>query len=129
MFAWAVEKTVIARYLLSGAANTLVCFSLIFGLMGIGVSAYLANISGYALGLAISFYMSRNFVFNISGTLNGQILRYSLSFFTSVGLNILVLHSLLEYLRLNIFLSQFLAGLSYTAAMFLMNRFYVFKNT
>jgi len=128
MSAWAAEKGFVGRYLLSGVGNTLVGFSFIFGLMWAGVSAYAANIAGYALGLLLGFFVSRSFVFNAAGAFNRQICRYSLAFVTCLALNILVLTLALELFEINRFLSQCLAAGSYMAAMYLLSRFYVFKN-
>jgi putative flippase GtrA len=129
MFAWAVEKTVIARYLLSGVANTLFGFGLIFGLMLLEVSAYIANLGGYIGGLLLGFFVSRKFVFDIKGTISRQFFRYILSFAACVATNLFVLTLAIEYFNINQVFSQFLAAASYTTAMFLMSRFYVFKNT
>ncbi|MDO8652456.1 MAG: GtrA family protein [Undibacterium sp.] len=128
MSAWVGEKGLIGRYLLSGVGNTLVGFGLIFGLMWAGVSAYAANIAGYSLGLVMGFMLSRSFVFNAAGAVSRQMLRYGLAFAACVGLNIVVLAIALEFMQINRFVSQCLAAGSYTAAMYLMNRFYVFEN-
>jgi putative flippase GtrA len=128
MSVWATERGLVGRYMLSGVGNTLAGFSLIFGLMWMGVSAYLANVAGYALGLAMGFVVSRNLVFNASGAIKPQMWRYGLAFVTCVALNFLVLTLALEFFQINRFLSQCFAAASYTAAMFLMSRFYVFEN-
>jgi len=128
MSAWAAERSLVGRYLLSGAGNTLAGFSLIFGLMWMGVSPYVANVAGYALGLVMGFLVSRSFVFNDNDVFNRQMWRYSLAFVACVALNILVLTLALQLLEVNRFLSQCLAAGSFTAAMYLMSRFFVFKN-
>jgi putative flippase GtrA len=128
MSAWAIEKGFAGRYLLSGAGNTIVGFSLIFGLMWVGVSAYVANLAGYALGMLLGFFVSRSFVFNAAGAFNRQMCRYSLAFVLSVALNIVVLTLSLELFGINRFLSQCLAAASFTVSMYLTSRIYVFNH-
>jgi putative flippase GtrA len=126
--AWVYERGLLGRYLLSGAGNTLFGFGLIFGLMWLGVSAYIANLAGYGGGLLLGFFVSKKFVFDVKGTISRQFLRYTLSFAACVAINLFVLTLAIEYFNIHQVLSQFLAAASYTAAMFLMSRFYVFKN-
>lgn len=54
------------RFLLTGGFNTLIGFSVILGLLAIGVSDLPANASGYAVGLIISFFINRNWTFGQS---------------------------------------------------------------
>jgi putative flippase GtrA len=128
MSAWAIEKGFAGRYLLSGAGNTIVGFSLIFGLMWVGVSAYVANLAGYALGMLLGFFVSRSFVFTAAGALNRQMCRYSLAFVLSAALNIVVLTLALELFGINRFLSQCLAAASFTVSMYFTSRIYVFNH-
>ena len=128
MSVWVTERSLFGRYMLSGVGNTLAGFSVIFGLMWMGVSAYLANIAGYALGFVMGFVVSRTLVFKTLGAIKPQMWRYWLAFVACVVLNFLVLTLALELFQINRFLSQCLAAASYTAAMFLMSRFYVFEN-
>jgi len=128
MYVLKTEKSQLGRYLLSGVGNTVVGFSVIFVLMWVGVSAYVANMAGYAIGGVIGFLVSRNFVFNAASKFNRQMWRYSLAFVLSVALNIVVLTLALEIFGINRFLSQCLAAASYTVSMYLTSRIYVFNN-
>ena len=52
------------RYGLAGVINTLVGFSIIVALdVGLRLSAHLANAIGYAVGICVSFALSKLFVF------------------------------------------------------------------
>jgi len=63
---WRTEAVYLARYAGSGVLNTLVGFSVIFLLMGLGAAPLLANIGGYAVGFVLGFIVSRRFVFRSS---------------------------------------------------------------
>ena len=54
----------LSRFALAGVANTAVGFLVIAGLdVGLGVNPHRANAAGYFVGLVLSFYLNRRFVF------------------------------------------------------------------
>jgi putative flippase GtrA len=127
MSRWRTESAILARYLGSGALNTLVGFGIIFLLMAVGVSPVLANICGYAVGFVLGFVVSRRFVFRSEGGIASEGLRYLLAFLSSFLANLLVLHIALGSLQLHPLLAQFLAACTYTGTMYLLTRFVVFR--
>jgi len=126
---WVRERIIVARYLLGGMGNTLVGFSLIFGLMWMGFSSYIANIVGYSLSLVMGFVVSRLFVFNSNpeNKVTIQAVRYGLAFACCFLVNLMVLKIAIEYLEINKYFSQLIASGSYTTAMYLFSRQYIFK--
>lgn len=57
------------RYGVAGVFNTLVGFSIILALdLGLGLAPHLANAIGYAIGVCVSFVLSKVFVFKARQT-------------------------------------------------------------
>lgn len=120
------ESTYLGRYAGSGVLNTVAGFSVIFLLMALGISPFLANICGYLTGLILGFFISRKFVFRSSGHIPSESMRYLAAFLACFGLNLLVLKLALDELHLNANLAQLLAAATYTAIMYLLARWLVF---
>ncbi len=126
MSRWRSESVLITRYLGGGALNTIVGFSLIFVLMGFGVSPLLANISGYLVGFVLGFVVSKRFIFCSNGHLVLETTRYLFAFAISFFANVLVLQWSLNYLELHAIASQVMAAISYTILMYFLMRYFVF---
>jgi putative flippase GtrA len=120
------EIKLFGRFSLVGVFNTLVGYVLIFSLMFLGVGAYLSNALGYGIGFIVSFLLNKNFVFRSRGCY----LRESMKFFICMGLayllNLTILHFLLRLDTINPYLCQLVAGASYSTAMYLTSRKWIF---
>lgn len=116
----------LAKYLLVGVLNTAVGFGLIFTLMFLGFSPLLANALGYAFGIVFSYFLNSIFTFKAKKkSLSGLV-----KFILAMGLAWLVNAGVLELalsLKMNPYLAQVLAGLSYTASGYLLSKFVVFR--
>jgi putative flippase GtrA len=53
------------RFLLTGIANSVVGWAVIFGGLWIGMSGLAANAAGYAVGIVVSFMLHRHYVFGV----------------------------------------------------------------
>lgn len=120
----------VLRYALVGVVNTLVGFSIIIGLeQGLKLNPFLANAGGYAAGICISFVLSQLFVFRARSTARRSAPRYALAVAGAFGLNQGVL-ALARWLTpdaaLWAVLAQGAATGSYTVALFLLSRYWVF---
>lgn len=51
------------KYPLVGILNTIIGFGIIFGLMFTGVSPEISNLSGYSIGIVISYILNKIFTF------------------------------------------------------------------
>ena len=115
-----------SRFLITGSINTLAGFSIIFLLMFFGVSPQISNISGYTVGLMISFLLNRNWVFSAYDTpIKRQIINFLLIFMVAFGINFLVLNILL-IASINAWFSQIIAGVFYTVIFYVLNKRVVF---
>lgn len=120
------ESAYLARYAGSGALNTAAGFAVIFLLMGLGASPFIANIAGYLTGLVLGFTVSRKFVFMSKGHITSEALRYLAAFLFCFVLNLLTLGFALESLQWHAVAAQLLAAAVYTASMYLLTRYLVF---
>lgn len=122
-------KTLLAqlsRFSIAGFFNSAVGYLVIFGGTAMGMSAYLSNALGYAVGLACSFFLSKKFVFESNQSGRWQLARFLLAFALAYGLNVLCLHLLLG-IEINAYTAQVLSGIVYLIFMFLLSKLWVFK--
>lgn len=126
MSSWRGETAYLSRYAGSGVLNTVTGFAVIFLLMWLGVSPFIANICGYLVGLVLGFVVSRKFVFRSGGRLAAESMRYLAAFLACVALNLLVLRLALNHLHWNAIPAQLLAAMTYTTLMYLLTRWLVF---
>lgn len=127
MSRWRVESGYLGRYIGSGALNTVVGFSIIFGLTAAGASPYLANIAGYSVGLVMGFWAAKAFVFRSTGAISREGWRYLLAFGISWLLNLLILKWGINTAGLQPMTAQVAAASGYSLIMFLLGRYHVFS--
>jgi len=116
------------RYIAVGILNTLLGYFIIFGCMYIlGMNPIASNVSGYGVGLIVSYVLNRNYTFNSKQARKPEALRFLLVFAIAYALNFIALLLLIYQLGMHEGLSQVVAGVIYVGAAFLMNKYYVFK--
>jgi putative flippase GtrA len=117
-----------SRFLVVGVLNTLLGYCVIFALMYLAkLTPEISNIGGYAVGLATSYILNRNYTFNSKQSQRGEIVRFLSVFFIAYAANFLALLVLIHKVGLHDAISQIVAGLVYVVASYLMNKHYVFK--
>lgn len=120
------------RYGVAGVFNTLVGFSIILALdLGLRLDPHLANAVGYAIGICVSFVLSKLFVFKARKTARSAPARYIIAVAAAFALNqgVLTLAKLmLPTGPLWSVAAQASAAVSYTAALFLLSHFWVFAH-
>jgi putative flippase GtrA len=126
MSRWRKESAYISRYAGGGAVNTLAGFAVIFLLMWMGISPFIANGGGYLVGLTLGFFISRKFVFRSAGKFAAEGTRYLATFLICFAMNLLVLEFVLIRLHWNANLAQLIAAGSYTVSMYVLARWLVF---
>lgn len=120
------------RYGLAGVVNTLVGFSIIVALdVGLHLPAHLANAIGYAVGICVSFGLSKLFVFRDRQARPRAPVRYLVAVAIAFAVNQGVL-SLARWLAPHgaVFdiAAQGAAVVSYTGTLFLLSHFWVFAH-
>lgn len=126
MSRWRSESAYLGRYAGSGVLNTFVGFTVIFLLMGFGVSPIIANVGGYLVGLIFGFFVAKKIVFRSEGHATTEGIRYLAAFLASFVINLLVLQFALASLHWNAIPAQLLAAATYTTIMYLLTRWLVF---
>jgi putative flippase GtrA len=119
----------VLRYAGSGSLNTLSGFAVIFLLMWLGVSPWLANVAGYAVGFVLGFMLTKRFVFRSNGHIVTESVRYLIAFAIAFLFNLLMLQLSLNGLGLPAIAAQLVAAASYTLSMYFLSRVYVFGVT
>ncbi len=120
------------RYGVAGVFNTLVGFSIIVALdSGLHLDPHLANAIGYAVGICVSFALSKFFVFKARRTGRSTPVRYAVAVAVAFALNqgVLTLAKLvLPHGGLWNVAAQGAAAVSYTGTLFLLSHFWVFAH-
>ncbi len=116
----------VGRYGIAGALNSVVGFSVIFGLQALGVLPWIANAIGYAIGFVIAFTLQKVFVFESAERMSSELKRFVVAFVLAFSANQLTLYALLS-LGVNPYLAQLTAIGVYIVSMFFLSRNWVFR--
>lgn len=115
-------------FLVTGIANSIVGFSVIFFCLFMGASGVTANIIGFAFGLTCSFLLNRHYVFGVRGAIAPmEIARFLAVFATAYGVNIAVLLMAQSVLGEASPIAQVIAVASYTLVFYPLSRIFVFR--
>ncbi len=117
----------LSRFLLVGAANTVLGLGVVF-LFGLFTNEYLANLLGFIIVVPVSFITHRNLSFRHSGRVRTAFLRYVPTVAFGYSVNLVVLTGGLAA-RLNSYAVQAAAITCYVAATYLLSRFLVFRRS
>ncbi len=116
------------RYGAVGLINTGITAAVIFLLKLTGIHYSLYTLSGYAVGIAVSFLLNRRFTFKKYDSKAGkQLLK-----FLSVTISLLLFTQLLQYLLIDIAgtnetIGVIIGMVFYTGTGYILNRLFVFK--
>ena len=115
-------------FLVTGVANSIVGFSVIFFCLFVGASGITANITGYAVALTCSFLLNRHYVFGVRGTIShAEVIKFLAVFITAFGVNMSVLLLTQSVLGEASQIAQVLAVAAYTLVFYPLSRMFVFK--
>lgn len=115
-------------FLVTGVANSIVGFSVIFFCLFVGASGITANIIGYAVALTCSFLLNRHYVFGVRGTIShAEVVRFLAVFFAAFGVNMTVLLLAQSALGEASAMAQLLAVAAYTMVFYPLSRLFVFR--
>ena len=121
----------LSRFGVVGLLNTATCLAVIMAVEeGLGLNLQLANACGFAVGICVSFVLSRRFVFRSTASARSTVPRYLATVLAGFCLNQLVLaeaHAILGPGALNHLAAQLCGMASYTASVFLACRYWVFR--
>jgi putative flippase GtrA len=123
----AAEGRRVGRFAVAGALNTLVGLSVIFAVkLAFAAPEALANAAGYAVGLAVSFSLNRNWVFRSTAPARTALRRFLLVFALAYAVNLGVVLVAVETFGVNGYLAQTLGVGTYAVLFYLGSRRFVF---
>ncbi len=114
------------RFSLVGLLNTSIGYFVIILVQHLTGRPILANVAGYAAGLAFSFVLYRVYVFEAKGE-RSHPLKFISAFIVAYSANMLVLTEMLAIRPDLPYLAQVLASVAYLAVMFTMSKLWVFR--
>lgn len=117
----------LARFALSGVANTALGYLTILALMYLFFAPpLLANLGGFATGLILSYFLNRFFTFRQREAAPHSTYRFVAVFLLCYGLNLAVLGIGLSVDGMPRYVAQLLAVGAYSISFFLLCRLFVF---
>lgn len=111
-----------------GIINTVVGLSTIYGLMFFfDVTPFLANASGYIVGLMLGFLLNRTWTFRSDRPIGVVLPRYVLVVVLSYAVNLAVLSTFIAHFNVSPYAAQLSGVVVYTVLMFFGCRLFVFS--
>jgi putative flippase GtrA len=118
------------KFAVVGIANTVIgLFAIYMCKWLLGFDDALANISGYIIGLAVSYLLNRGWTFQHSGAALPALARFLLIFALAYLLNLATVLIAIHSLGVNSYLAQAIGIGPYTVLFYLGSRYFAFKPT
>jgi putative flippase GtrA len=117
----------LVRFLLTGAANTLLGLCIIYALKLAGMHDIPANLLGYAIGISISYAMHSAWSFSYRGSVRAALPRYVLVTLVAYAANLATVSVVLYWWGLNGYVAQAFGIPPYVVVGYLGSRLYVFR--
>ncbi len=116
------------RYASVGCVNTLVSLLVIFGTKAfLYNNDVVANVAGYAVGLAVSFVLNKSWTFDENGPNLGPGIRFLAAFLIAYSINLGTVLVCIDWLTVNPYFAHILGMVPYSAAFFFLCKFFVFS--
>ncbi len=117
------------RFLLVGVANTFIGLGIIYAAMYFfHFSAVLANATGYAIGIVVSFALNKTWTFTSDDHIGASFFRFLLVIAIAYSANLSAVLFVNDHFEINIYIAQALGIAPYTAITYLGSHFFVFRN-
>lgn len=121
-----IYRSQAVRYCLVGGMNTAVTATVILALTAFGIGLYVANFSGYTVGILFSYILNTIFTFSSKPSISKL-----LKFLTCCGIcyliNIFAMNTAMLAGIENVYLVQLTGMFFYTASGFVINKLWVMK--
>ena len=118
------------RFLTVGVFNTILGYGVIFACMYLAkMSPESSNVAGYSAGLVVSYILNRKYTFNSKQNQRKEIIRFLAVFVVAYASNFVILEILIYKIGMHEGMSQVLAGVAYVITSYIMNKYYVFKQS
>jgi putative flippase GtrA len=116
----------VARFLLVGVGNTLTGLAVIFAAKAVGVGDVVANATGYAVGIALSFALNRRWTFRHEGPVHHALARFLAVTAVAYLANLAVVLGVISTGVVSSYLAQVAGVPAYTLVGYLGSRWYAF---
>lgn len=124
----AILRSAPLKFLVVGGANTAIGLALIYLLKWLGsVGDVSANICGYGLGLATSFFLNRSWTFHHVKAWIPAAARFLVVFAVAYAANLSTVLTLVDKFGLNAYFAQALGIAPYTVLFYLGSRHFAFR--
>lgn len=117
----------LVRFLITGAANTLLGLGIIYALKLAGMHDLPANLLGYTLGISISYALHASWSFSYRGSIRAALPRYVLVTVLAYVANLATVGIALYWWGLNGYVAQAFGIPPYVLVGYLGSRLYVFR--
>ena len=116
------------RYIFSGVINTIVTYITSIILLKIfNIFLVFSNLLGYVVGIVVSFYLNRNFVFKSKKVeIKKQFYKFICACLFSYLINLIFLIFFSYIIELNDYISQILSMISYSLTFYYLSNKYIF---
>ncbi len=116
------------RYIFSGVINTMVTYLTSIILLKIfNIFLVISNLLGYVVGIVVSFYLNRNFVFKSKKIeIKKQFYKFIFACLFSYFVNLIFLITFSFIFELNDYVSQILSMASYSLTFYYLSNKYIF---
>lgn len=116
------------RYIFSGVINTIVTYTTSIILLKIfNIFLVVSNLLGYVIGIFVSFYLNRNFVFKSKQVkVKKQFYKFICACLFSYFINLIFLIFFSYIFELNDYISQILSMASYSFSFYYLSNKYIF---
>ena len=127
MSKWRTEGRILSRYVIAGLLNAAVSLSAIYVCLVAGLPPLVSNVTGYAVGILISFTLSKTYVFESRRRTGPELRRFIVAFILCFVANLVVLEFLTRGGEVAPFVAQLAAISTYVLLMFSLSRWVVFR--
>lgn len=117
---------IFSKYILVGAANTLLTMLVIFALMHSGVNMYVSNALGYVVGIIFSFILNSLFTFSAKLSFE-KLIKFLITCLISYLVNLIVMKVFLILFPDRVYFAQLCGMGFYTVTGFILNKLWVMK--
>ena len=114
------------RFLLVGLGNTLSGLAVIFAAKACGADDVIANVTGYAIGMALSFVLNKRWAFRHDGPVFAALARFIAVLGVAYAANLAVVLSAIHWFSLDSYVSQALGVPVYAVLSYIGSRRYAF---
>lgn len=125
-----INKSILqmVKYGIVGVSNTLLTAIVIWIMLKkLNTSDYVANISGYIVGLTNSFIWNRKWTFQSKSNVSSTIVKFIVIFAISYLFQLGALYLLLNFTAIDSYICQLMSIVAYTGSNFFLNKYYTFK--